>query len=215
MATTLYTLQDFVRDAQEVAGQRLSPERAMTAMARPLERIIARRDCLADFPGSDSPDPDRGFVIYRAPNLTILAVVWPAGGGAPIHNHNGWAMEGVISGMELNRNYQRVDDGSQPWRAKLEEVEPSRVGTGEITSLGLPPANDIHAVEIPAGKSLAIHVYGHDLLSQWRYQFDAETGEVKPFMSRRTGQAPGGTGRVGADAAAAVAAAPSREDVPR
>jgi hypothetical protein len=45
------------------------------------------------------------------------------------------------------------------------------------------PPNDIHAVEIPRGKTLAIHVYGLDLARQWRYQFDKETGEVKPFAA--------------------------------
>ena len=45
------------------------------------------------------------------------------------------------------------------------------------TALDIPP-NDIHAVEIPAGKTLAIHVYGNDLYKQWRYQFDIETGAM-------------------------------------
>jgi predicted metal-dependent enzyme (double-stranded beta helix superfamily) len=94
----------------------------------------------------------------------------------------------VIKGRERNRNYQRLDDGSEPWRAQLEEVDPSEVGAGETTSLLLPP-NDIHAVEIPAGKTLALHVYGVDLPKQWRYRFDLDTGEVSPFrMGMRVSQ---------------------------
>lgn len=177
-----YRLQDFVEEARLIVARGLGERETMAALLPPLRRIIARRDCLADMAPEANPDPDRGFAIYRSDELSIMAVVWPANGGAPVHNHNGWAIEGVISGKERNRNYQRLDDGSEPWRARLEEVEPSIVAAGETTCLDLPP-NDIHAVEIPEGKTLAIHLYGVDLAKQWRYQFDLETGEVRPFRA--------------------------------
>jgi predicted metal-dependent enzyme (double-stranded beta helix superfamily) len=158
----------------------------MELIADPLGRIISREDCLADFEGNDDPDPESGFSVYRSENLTVLAVVWQPDRGAPVHNHNGWAMEGVISGVEFNHNFERVDDGQEPWRAKLEEVEPAEVRAGEIMSLKLPP-NDIHSVEIREGKTRAIHVYGNDLLKQWRYRFDIESGEVTPFRLGRRG----------------------------
>ena len=189
MATGVYTLQQFVDEAKEIVNRGRDDQATIELIGEPLQRIIARQDCLADFEGND--DPDRGWPIYRADNLTVLAVVWAAGSGAPIHNHNGWAMEGVIKGHELNHNFQRLDDGSEPWRAKLEEVDPSRVRAGETTSLLLPP-NDIHSVEIPEGRTLAIHVYGVDLPRQWRYRFDLESGEVTPFRSRTQAQPPQG-----------------------
>jgi predicted metal-dependent enzyme (double-stranded beta helix superfamily) len=96
--TAGYTLQDFVRDAQEIVARGLAEQPTIELISEQLLPLIAREDCLADFEGNDSPDPDRGFPIFRAENLTIMAVVWAAGSGAPIHNHNGWAVEGVISG---------------------------------------------------------------------------------------------------------------------
>jgi predicted metal-dependent enzyme (double-stranded beta helix superfamily) len=182
MTTATYSLQAFVKDAREIIDRRLSEEKTLALLASPLERIIARRDCLAEVAPDGNADPDKGFTIYRADDLSIMCVVWQPGAGTPIHNHNGWAMEGIISGLERNRNFARRDDGSQPWVASLEEVDPSVVQTGETTCLDLPP-NDIHAVEIPGGKTLAIHVYGNDLAKQWRYQFDLDSGEVKPFRS--------------------------------
>jgi len=175
-----YSVQQFVKEARETVDQRLGEARTLSALARKLERVIALPDCLAEVSPDGNPSPERGFPIYRADDLSIICVVWAAGSGAPVHNHNGWALEGVISGMERNRNYARLDDGSEPWRARLEEVEPSVVRAGETTALDLPP-NDIHAVEIPGCKTLAIHVYGNDLYKQWRYLFDLETGEVKPY----------------------------------
>ena len=183
MTDNIYTLQQFVRDAREIVDRGSDDEETLELLHEPLSRIIARQDCLADLEGNDDPDPDRGFSIYRSDDLAILAVVWAPDSGAPIHNHNGWAMEGVISGVEYNHNYQRLDDGAEPWRAKLEEVDPSIVHTGETTSLMLPP-DDIHAVDINEGKTLAIHVYGLDLTKQWRYCFDLETEEVTPFRMR-------------------------------
>ena len=183
MTTATYTMQDFVLDAQRIVDRGDSSDRQIAQIAGPLERIIQRRDCLLDLPDNDEADPDKGFVIHRADNLTIMCVVWQPDSSAPVHNHNGWAMEGVISGLEHNRNYQRVDDGATPWYAELEELEPTRVPTGTTTYLNEPPA-DIHAVEIPEGKTLAIHVYGLDLIRQWRYRFDLETGRVEPFAMR-------------------------------
>ena len=183
MTTGTYTLQDFVKEAQRVADRGDSAEQQIAQIAGPLERIIQRQDCLLDLPDNDEVDPDKGFVIHRADNLTIMCTVWQPDSSAPVHNHNGWAMEGVISGVEFNRNYQRVDDGTTPWYAELEELEPTRVPTGTTTVISEPPA-DIHAVEIREGKTLAIHVYGLDLLRQWRYRFNLETNEVEPFAMR-------------------------------
>ena len=175
-----YSLQSFVQDARDIVDRRLDESQTIALISKPLERLIARADCLADFEGND--DPERGFPIFRADNLAIIAVVWAAGSSAPIHNHNSWAIEGVITGVEINRNYQRLDDSSKPWHAELEEVDPSEVRAGETTSLLLPP-NDIHSVEIPEGKTLALHVYGVDLPKQWRYRFDLDSGEVTPFRA--------------------------------
>ncbi len=184
MTANVYGVSEFVAEAQELVGRGLDAQPTIELISEPLQRLIARPDCLADVAEDGNPDPDRGFVIHRSDDLTVMAVIWAADSSAPIHNHNGWAIEGVISGREHNHNYERLDDGSEPWRARLEEVAPSFVGAGEITSLALPP-NDIHAVEIPEGKTLAIHVYGIDLLKQWRYRFDIESGTVEPFQMRR------------------------------
>ncbi len=183
MTTATYTMQEFVQEAQRIADRGDSAERQIAQISRPLERIIQRPDCLLDLSDNDDLDPDKGFVIHRADNLTVMCVVWQPDSSAPIHNHNGWAMEGVISGVEFNRNYQRIDDGLTPWKAELEELEPTRVPPGTTTFISEPPA-DIHAVEINEGKTIAIHVYGLDLLAQWRFLFDQDTGDVIPYTMR-------------------------------
>jgi predicted metal-dependent enzyme (double-stranded beta helix superfamily) len=190
MTTAIYTIQQFVEDAKAIVARKLDEQATLEALTEPLSRVIARQDCLADVEANGNPAPEKGFPIYRAEDLSVICVVWQPNAGTPIHNHNGWALEGIISGTERNRNYARRDDASTPWIADLEEVEPSLVTTGQTTSLAVPP-NDIHAVEIPGGKTLAIHVYGNDLYKQWRYQFDIESKKVTPFaMGTRVPAAP-------------------------
>ena len=76
--------------------------------------------------------------------------------------------------------------GARPWVATLEETPSTEVRTGQTTFLAEPPS-DIHAVSIPEGKTLAIHVYGVDIVSQWRFGFDLESGKVTPFHGRTAG----------------------------
>ena len=182
MTTAIYTIQQFVEDAKAIIARKLDEKATLEALTEPLSRVIARQDCLADVAADGSPDPEKGFPIYRAEDLSVICVVWQPSAGTPIHNHNGWALEGIISGTERNRNYARRDNAETPWIADLEEVAPTLVSTGQTTALDVPP-NDIHAVEIPGGKTLAIHVYGLDLARQWRYQFDLESGAVTPVRA--------------------------------
>ena len=41
-------MQAFIKDAREIIDKRLSEEKTLALLASPLERIIARTDCLAE-----------------------------------------------------------------------------------------------------------------------------------------------------------------------
>ena len=181
MTTDVYTLDRFAEDARSVVDRKMSELETVRALTPLLERIVARPDCLADRGGD--PDPDRGFEIYSSPDLSIQAIVWQPGRGAPPHNHNGWAMVGVVRGHERNTPFTRKDDGSRPWRVELEPGEAADILPGQ-TGFILPP-HDIHSVAIPSGKTLAVHLFGNDIRRQWRCTFDPETGEVRPFVPRQ------------------------------
>ena len=180
MQTAVYTTDQFVQDAREVRQRRLDDRRTVEALTPLLERLVALPDCLA--PLGHGTSPEQSFDLYADDDLTIRIVIWRSGETTAIHNHNSWALIGVVEGNERNTNYRRLDDGSQPWHAELEEIGPVEITPGASASI-LPP-HDIHAVSIPGGKTVAIHVYGNRLARQWRYQFDLETGEVTPFKGR-------------------------------
>jgi predicted metal-dependent enzyme (double-stranded beta helix superfamily) len=175
-----YTLDQFVAEVRAVRAQKLGAPRNVEALTPLLERIVSRPDCLTDHGHPRSPEKD--FNIYVDDTLTVRTVVWKPGETTPVHNHLGWAIIGVVEGNERNTNYRRVDDGFRPWRVKLEQVGVADIRPGQSSFILAP--DDIHTVTIPEAKTVAIHLYGNDLSKQWRYQFDLETGEVRPFRGR-------------------------------
>lgn len=138
--------------------QREGVTRASLARVRErLAALAARTDLftLEDFPPPEaggsrksclyrlSEDPDHRFALYANASL--------GGYGTPAHDHTTWAViVGVSGGDELNRFYDRTDDGGV--RQKGEFVV--RPGTGVAF---LP--DDLHSIHIEA-PLLNFHMYG-------------------------------------------------------
>lgn len=119
-------------------------------------------------------DPTDGFSLY----VNALA---PGKTTTP-HTHGTWAVVAGIEGEEVNRLYQRTDDGSAADRATLRLIDEVPIRSGD--SIAFLP-DDIHSIHVTNGKDARhFHLYGQPLetLTE-RVGFDLETGAVKKYNS--------------------------------
>jgi len=148
------------------AGKEPDAQRAVRAV---LERAVSEPGALLAGIG----EPRAGIhTLHRAPDLTILNVVW-----APMmvllpHNHKMWATIGIYSGREDNIL----------WRADGTRVR--AVGAASLSEKDLfdLPDDAIHSVVNPIPRlTAAIHVYGGDFFAAARSEWDSETLRERPW----------------------------------
>ena len=114
-------------------------------------------------------------VLYNAPDLTVMHLVWAPGMRLYPHDHRMWAAIGIYGGQEDNAFYRR----SGPESRFLDETGGRTLVGGDVLLLG---DDTIHAVTNPLGRLTgAIHVYGGDFINQPRSQWGPGPEEERPF----------------------------------
>ena len=157
--------------------------RASLALIREeLMRLAAREEL---FPSAAFPPPPEGqkganryllqwdaddrFALY-------LNALNPGNRTAP-HDHTTWAVVVAVEGQELNRVYERADDGADPAQASLRLREEVMVEPGR--GICLMP-EDIHSIHTTGDcPTRHLHMYGLALERlDGRRAFDLESGKV-------------------------------------
>jgi len=114
-------------------------------------------------------------VLYSAPDLTVLHVVWAPGMALFPHDHLMWAAIGIYAGQEDNTFYRRNPD--QP--TSVTSTGGKELREGDVLLLG---KDAIHGVTNPLDRiTAAIHVYGGDFLNQPRSQWGPGPLEERPY----------------------------------
>jgi predicted metal-dependent enzyme (double-stranded beta helix superfamily) len=102
----------------------------------------------------ERPDlPTLGFAIgtHRAPmqllyndgELSIIIAHEPFNEAIPVHDHGMWEMLGLWRGRLDHCMYRRVDDGTRPGYAELDEVDRLMMEPGDVICVP-PPPHDLH-----------------------------------------------------------------------
>jgi predicted metal-dependent enzyme (double-stranded beta helix superfamily) len=178
-----YSLQDFIGDLDRITATEKSAA-AIVRQAKPLlERLVRNPKALEERFKQRGPTAYGRYMLHRAPDFNVTAIVWGPGDGARAHDHQTWGLVGVVENEIQETRFQRRDDGSKPGYAELEVVATLNNRAGMVSCL-VPPNDDIHEMNnVTARTTVEIHVYGDDLADMPRLRFDLETNTVKPFAS--------------------------------
>lgn len=123
-----------------------------------------------------SEDADHQYALY-------INVSHPGKSSAP-HNHTTWAVVVGVLGDELNRLYERVDDGGALGRGVVRQAREVNVSPG--TGICFLP-KDIHSIHVEGSQPiLHFHMYGKGLEQlTGRIGFDQATGTYKVYPPHR------------------------------
>ena len=160
-----FELDRFISYCKDAVVQPQPAEAVLALVRKALADVAAVRETLQSALGDSLPNAP----LFRSSELLILNTLLDPGVVTPPHDHSTWAVIGVYGGREDNTFYRKSTTGLAPITRKQ-----LRVGR----SLLLDP-NVIHAVgnplEVP---TLAIHVYGADLLTARRRMWNPHTLEA-------------------------------------
>jgi predicted metal-dependent enzyme (double-stranded beta helix superfamily) len=115
-------------------------------------------------------------VLHRAPDLTILNVLWAPKFVIMPHDHAMWAVIGVYAGREDNILWRRLPDDAD---GRIEAAGAKSIAEREAVAFG---SEMIHSVVNPLdGVTGAIHVYGGDFFAATRSEWDPASLSERPY----------------------------------
>lgn len=132
---------------------------------------------LEDFPAPGDDDPQSSYLYRLAQDADNRFALYAQSSNGqvttPVHNHTTWAVVVGFDGQELNRFFERSDDGVSQTHEHMVEA-----GTGVAM---LP--DDLHSIHID-GRALNFHCYGLALeeLDKREYYNESE-GNWKIFKN--------------------------------
>ena len=176
-----YDLNQFIDDCRAILRRDPGPAGREKIRAL-LERLLQDEDFIAAHCSDSTP---KGlYVLHDDAELgfQILAHINEKARASPPHDHGkSWAIYGQAASHTDMTEYERVDDGSDPTRAKLEVTKKYRLHPGQA---GIFADGAIHSIDYPDG-SRFVRVTGTNLDRIQRASFDVKTGVVKQMAPQR------------------------------
>ncbi len=170
-----YTITEFVDDLRAAAPLG-DPEDAIIARVAPLAERFAAQPGWTD-EKYRACDPGQGFGTHLLHeeddhSLAVFIFAWLPGRGTPPHDHRTWAVVTGIDGTETNIDWRRLDDGSRPGYAEIEQTGSHTLGPGDTDTL---TSAQIHTVQNDGDAvTISLHIYGRHVNHTNRSRFDPE-----------------------------------------
>lgn len=155
-----------------------------------LAGLVRRDDWLPDEFGRSHHERYRQYLLYCDPleRFCVISLVWGPGQRSLAHDHSVWGIVGMLRGTEVCRKFDYMGEGKA-----LQAGEEHRLNPGEIHKVS-PRIGDIHEVAnaSPDHSAISIHVYGANMETVRRHDFDPVTGLKTAFVSSyHNGSTPG------------------------
>jgi predicted metal-dependent enzyme (double-stranded beta helix superfamily) len=158
---------------------------SLAAIKAEMLKLAAREDL---FPSSEFPPPppgEKGSRRYllqedEGGRFALYLNALNPGNETKPHDHTTWACIVAVEGQELNRVYERLDDGSQPGKCEIRLREEAMVEPGR--GIAFMP-DDIHSIHTQGTvPTRHLHLYGLALEKlDDRMAYDPEAGTVVPY----------------------------------
>ncbi|MBO0889110.1 cysteine dioxygenase family protein [Candidatus Bathyarchaeota archaeon] len=178
-----YSLDVFMKEAEANIRADMPEYDMLRRLDHLMQKLIATPGSIPAEAFASRPEKFSSNLLYRPVDriFSVMGGNWLPGQTTPIHDHLTWAVVGVCEGEERESIYRRIDDGSNPDKAKLEMVSERINKKGHVTTLG---KAGIHRIDnVSLAPSLSIHMYGLDIGTAERHSYDPVTGEVSKFVS--------------------------------
>ena len=183
MTSTDYNLTEFVADLRRISADD-STEAEILRRVTPLAQRFAAGSSWRDdkFYEADEEQGIGFHLLHEEPDhtLAVFAISWLPGKGVGPHNHRTWSIVVGVDGVELNKFWNRTDDGNEPGFATIEETSRRNIGHGEVIELD---GDAIHSVLNDGDHTtLSLHVYGMHLNHSGRSIFDPEANSEEKLI---------------------------------
>ena len=156
-------VEDYAQAVREILASAQASDLAQRA-ADAMKPLLAEKELLCATLREEDAGHYRKHILYADPEgqFTLLAIVWRAGQGTPIHGHSAWGAVGVYEGRPNVEVFECSEgpDGRHQTRS-LKDVccEPGDLATVQA---GL---CDVHRIyNATESTMITLHCYGLDLV---------------------------------------------------
>ncbi len=166
----------------------LGPSEELIEAAGPVLTSLALQENLFD---AETFAVDTGalMTIYELSvdldgRMGLYASAGMPGKQQPPHDHRTWSVIAGVRGAEHNQYFERIDDGRDPQRGRLERRGERTLRRGDANAM---MGDAFHTIRVlDEGPAMHLHLYGYPLdRLAGRIYFDRPDGGVeRPFMGR-------------------------------
>jgi predicted metal-dependent enzyme (double-stranded beta helix superfamily) len=163
------------------------PASAQARIAEAMRALLASGWAMPDGRyRTKQPDAPYGsYLLYRDPDFVVILDVFAAGQTTDIHNHDTWAVVGLVVGAEEDEIFR----GNPAVGAPPQPVRGQRSAPGDVVAY---PPDVFHRLRTAHGTdSVSLHVYGADVGEAERLAWDETAQRYATFRSGYSNEAVG------------------------